>query len=366
MIQRLMKPLEQNLPDFQVALIIPTGIGAAIGGYGGDAMTLLPLFASICDTVITHPNVANAACFQTLPPNVLYVEGFALDRYFNGEWRLQAVRQNKIGILWDSGCAPEMKVLHENTVRAVSTVYGVAVVAWEDTDEAVQLELTRGTSGRSAGCIQNPKTLFNAADKLLQQGVEAIAVCCHMPDTDENTQEKTHTEDAYQAGIGVDPIAGLEAMISHCLVARYHLPVAHAPIFDWETAMPITDKHLDPKAASEFIVSTFLPCVLTGLAKAPRYVTASSPSTLPLTLCVDTLSALIVPTDALGSLPVLSCVQRDIPVLAVANNTTVMQATAAQLGLSSHVIPCHSYLEALGYLASLKQGITLPSHVFNL
>lgn len=340
---------------FHVALIIPTGIGASIGGFGGDAMTLLPLLASVCDMVVTHPNVANAACFQTLPGNVLYVEGYALDRFFEGRWHLQPIRQNRVGVILDAGIPPDMEMLHRNTIQAVETVYGVAINGTEKTEMPVSLEIVIGESGRSTGRINNPEVLLAAGQRLIDSGTEAIAVCCLMPEV-----PRSDLEADYQSGQGVDPIAGLEAMISHWMVSQLELPVAHAPVFDWETAQPVTDKLLDPRSASEFIVSTFLPCVLTGLAKAPQYTTAPSSGSLDITA----LSALIVPADALGSVPVFAALERKIPVLAVENNETVMAATAEALNIPQNsIIPCRTYLDALGHLIALKEGITVPQHM---
>jgi hypothetical protein len=84
-------------PDFTVAMVIPTGVGASQGGYGGDATVWMNLLASVCDTLVTHPNVANAAAFQALPSNALYVEGYGLDAFFKGDWGLCPVLAQRLG-----------------------------------------------------------------------------------------------------------------------------------------------------------------------------------------------------------------------------------------------------------------------------
>ena len=56
-----------NSPPFITAMIIPTGVGASIGGFGGDASPQMNALADVSDVFITHPNVANAAIFQNLP-----------------------------------------------------------------------------------------------------------------------------------------------------------------------------------------------------------------------------------------------------------------------------------------------------------
>lgn len=158
-------------------------------------------------------------------------------------------------------------------------------------------------------------------------------------------------------------------MISHLLVDRYQIPVAHAPVFDWERAHPVMDQSVDPRSASEFIVSTFLPCALTGLGHgAPQFI-PNTPGTLGLNdLTIDHLNALIVPVDAMGSVPVFACLERGIPIITIANNQTVMQANRHQLGMSTAnqlIYPCANYMEALGILHSLKHGTAIPPHIWS-
>ena len=50
------------------------------------------LLASVCDTLITHPNVVNASDINEMPANSLYVEGGALCRMLMGTAGLQPVR----------------------------------------------------------------------------------------------------------------------------------------------------------------------------------------------------------------------------------------------------------------------------------
>ncbi len=52
-----------NKYDFTAAFIVPTGVGATIGGYAGDASPCVNLISKICP-VITNPNTVNAAVFQ--------------------------------------------------------------------------------------------------------------------------------------------------------------------------------------------------------------------------------------------------------------------------------------------------------------
>ena len=64
----------ESIDQFNVVLLVPTGIGAEIGGHSGDAGPVARLLASACDNLITHPNVVNASDINELPENGLYVE----------------------------------------------------------------------------------------------------------------------------------------------------------------------------------------------------------------------------------------------------------------------------------------------------
>jgi len=62
-------------------LLIPTGIGARIGGFAGDALPVARTLAAAAERVITHPNVLNGASLFWPMGNVLYVEGYGLDQF---------------------------------------------------------------------------------------------------------------------------------------------------------------------------------------------------------------------------------------------------------------------------------------------
>src|SRR5690606_1249881 len=132
-----------------------------------------------------------------------------------------------------------------------------------------------------------------------------------------------------------------EAILSHWLVSQLQLPCAHSPVFSVEAALPELQTIVDSRAAAEYITPTFLPCVLTGLHKAPQFVNASAK---PEVLTIDDLDVLIVPGDALGGAPVLAALSRGIPVIAVAENHTACRVTPEHLE-HPNVIPARSYLE---------------------
>lgn len=348
-------------PPFIAGMIIPTGVGASIGGFAGDATPALNLLASVTDILITHPNVANAAVFQKLPDNALYVEGYGLDQFMQGHWGLRPVIQNKIGVVFDAAIEPGMRILHLNTINAVRSVYGVDIIGVIETEASVDVGCTITESGCSSGYLHNPEVILKACRTLQAQGATAIALCMQLPELSE-AELSEESEANYRNGSGVDPIGGIEGILSHLVVSELGIPCAHAPVFPWNKALPVTDEILDPRAAAEFIAPTFLPCVLTGLHRAPQF--ERLPETSRNTLTIADLSALVVPANALGGIPVLAALSRGIPVIAVEANQTVLSVdktlfNPAPARYRDLIRTAHSYEEAAGMLQALRLGLTM-------
>ena len=76
---------------YTAVLVVPTGVGAAIGGYAGDAMPVARAFSAVADRVVTHPNVMNGAQLYWPDSKLQYTEGFALDEFAAGRWGLRPV-----------------------------------------------------------------------------------------------------------------------------------------------------------------------------------------------------------------------------------------------------------------------------------
>jgi hypothetical protein len=351
---------------FVTVLVIPTGVGASIGGYAGDAAQAMTLLSSVSDVLITHPNVANAGVLSALPTNTWYVEGHALDQFFKGLWSLAPVRSNRVGLVFDARIATDMQILHHNVSRAVASVHGVALGPHVVTTTSLEMAMTLTAYGNSTGVLHNPQVLFDACQRLLETNqADAIALCTQLPDWDNPADEI-----AYEAGQGVDPIGGLEALLSHAVVERFRVPCAHAPVFTRAVAEPIYDRLINPKAAPEYIAPTFLPCVLQGLAKAPRYGQVAADTHMVASnnaaLTVKAVDALIVPANAVAGVPMQCAIDLGIPLIVVSNNTTVLndtpeavwgQSTCDQLRLNEQLITVASYAEATGIVQALKLGL---------
>ena len=332
--------------SFTVVLIVPTGVGAAIGGYAGDALPIARAVSSISDRLITHPNVLNGAQLYWSLDNTYYVEGYALDRFAAGNWGLRSVRQNKVGLLLDKGIEPELRLRHIQAADATRATLGLSLTDYVVTDAPLEVELRTAKSGASWGTIGNPGSLLRAADKLINQGgAEAIAVVARFPDDDDSIELQN-----YRHGAGVDCLAGAEAVISHLIVRNFGIPAAHAPALK-----PLAvDPNVSPRAAAEELGYTFLPCVLVGLSRAPQFVTQTS-SFSPGTIWSESVDAAIVPYSACGGSAILSFASSSTEIIAVTNNSTQINVPPEPLGIK--VTQVNSYLEALGILVARKAGI---------
>ncbi|WP_013322779.1 DUF3326 domain-containing protein [Gloeothece verrucosa] len=333
---------------FTVVLIVPTGIGATIGGYAGDALPVARAIASICDRLITHPNVLNGAQLYWNLPNTFYVEGYGLDQFAKGEWGLEPVHQNRIGLILDRAIEPELRLRHLQAADATRATLGLNLTDYVITDAPLEVELRMSESGASWGTIGNSGSLLRAAETLIQQArAEAIAVVARFPDDPDSEALQN-----YRYGGGVDALAGAEAVISHLIVRHLRIPAAHAPAL-----MPLPlDENISPRSAAEELGYTFLPCVLVGLSRAPQFVRKSAISFTSGTVWANDVDAVIIPADACGGSAILSFSQEKAQIIAVQENKTQMQVAPEALGIKA--IRVNSYIEALGLLVTLRAGIS--------
>lgn len=329
---------------FTVVFMVPTGIGAAIGGYAGDALPIVRAIAQISDQVITHPNVLNGAQLYWSLPNVFYVEGYGLDQFAAKHWGLRPVHQNRVGLILDQGIEPDLQLRHLQAAEAVKTTLGINIGEYVVTDTPLAVQLRTAPSGASWGTIGQPDSLLRAAETLMQKGnVNAIAVVARFPDDPEAEALAN-----YRQGQGVDALAGAEAIISHLIVREFQIPCAHAPAL---SPLP-ADPRVSPRAAAEELGYTFLPCVLVGLSRAPQF---THPPNSASDLTAEAVDAVVIPADAAGGSAVLSWSESPAQIIAVADNQTTMEVPPESLGIKT--IRVQSYLEALGVLVAQRSGI---------
>ena len=331
-------------------LVIPTGIGCAIGGYAGDGLPAARLLAAASGCLITHPNALNAAALYWSDPRIHYVEGWALNRFAAGDLALAPVASQRVGLLLDAGIEEELRLRHLQAAEACRASLGLSIGPVLSTDVPLEVCLSLGPSGVSSGRIGRPDALIRAGERLRQAGATAIAVVARFPD-DPGSEALA----SYRQGSGVDALAGAEAVISHLLSRQLGLPCAHAPAL-----APLSlDPRLDPLAAAEELGHTFLPCVLVGLSRAPDLIPLrpeSGPEPLgEAVIHPSRIGAVVAPAGALGGEAVLACAERGIPLIAVEGNPSLLEVSAGRLGLSA--IAAASYAEAAGLVLALREGL---------
>lgn len=312
------------------AFIVPTGIGASVGGYAGDAGAVARRFSKI-SKLLVNPNVVNAGGFSAINNNMFYVEGYSLDEFFKGNLNLIPSENNKIGIVFDKSIPQDVLNVHINTINAVKCVYGLDIFGYEITKEDVGVEFCIETSRISTGNVKNPETLLEASKKILNNGCNAIALVCMFDEPD--------NED-YSNGNGTDPVGGIEAILSHYISKELKIPCAHSPAFkDFQ----IYSNIVDARVASEYITPTFLPCILLGLSQAPMLSSNAG-------INIDELDYLVMPYNSLGSIPVFECLKRDIPIFAIEENKTVLNITKNKISPKIKIFK--SYDDCLKYIGS--------------
>jgi hypothetical protein len=334
---------------YTAVLLVPTGIGCAVGGYGGDALPVARALAGVVDRLITHPNVLNGASLYWPLPQGYYVEGYALDQFAAGRWGLQPVGRNRVGLILDAGIELDLLLRHIQVAQGARATLGLDLTDYVITDRPLEVQLAQTPSGASGGTVAPLDTLLRASDRLIHQGgATALAVVARFPDEPPDSPALQR----YRQGQGVDPIAGAEAMISHFLVRSRRVPCAHAPAL---SPLPL-DPSLSPRSAAEELGYTFLPCVLAGLSRAPQYLSLTpGASPPPGVITGDEVDVVITPASACGGAGLLHWASQGKLIIAVEENTTTLGVTPESLGMPA--VRVRSYLEALGYLAAHRAGV---------
>ncbi|GBG60703.1 hypothetical protein CBR_g12440 [Chara braunii] len=188
---------------YTVVMIVPTGVGATIGGYAGDALPVARTLASIADCLVTHPN---------------------------------------IGIVFDAGIEDDLRLRHLQVADAAQATLGLSLGDYIITDMPLQVEKwIDPRTGASTGRLGRPDSLMRAVRKLLEgDDIDAVAVVGRFPDDSVSDLEE------YRQGQGVDALAGVEAVISHMVVREFRVPCAHAPALQ-----PIPLEPVSPRSAAE-------------------------------------------------------------------------------------------------------------------
>lgn len=342
------KRTHENVGKFNAVLLIPTGIGADIGGHCGDGNAVARLIASACDTLITHPNVVNASDINEMTDNTLYVEGSILTRLLRGNIGLQSVKSNRLLMLMDEH---KEKLFNNEVVNAVSSARVTLGLDCDVHEMKNMIEsISRySKSGRAVGEINSLERILQVVGEH-KNDYDAIALSTFI-----KVPEHFHKEYFNDNDEMVNAWGGIEAMLTHSIAEVFNIPCAHSPMMTSKEVMNLELGIVDPRKAPETSSVTYLHCILKGLHKAPRIVPFDKGLTL------EDISCMIIPDGCIG-LPTLACLENDIPVIAVKENKNHMKNDLKQLPFKKNkLFIVDNYLEAIGIMASLKAGVSPES-----
>lgn len=344
-----------NNQSFNAVLLIPTGIGSSIGGHAGDANPVAKLLGSVCDTLITHPNVVNASDINELPVNGLYVEGSIISRLLMGTLGLQPVRANRVLTIVNKHNEKEFTDAVINSVNAARTSYGLDCPKVIELDPPVILESLYASSGRAVGRVTRIQTLIETLDKY-HRDYDAVALSTQI-----EMPFNYHTDYYTKRGDMINPWGGVEAIFTHSISSLYDIPAAHAPLDSSKEVASLKLGVVDPRMAAEVISEAYFLCVLKGLQRAPKIIKDIQHSVPAGVLTATDISCLVIPDGCIG-LPTLAALEQGIPVIAVRENKNIMQNELGALPWQSgqlHIVD--NYWEAAGVMSALKNGITPES-----
>ena len=350
------KRQSENTGRFNVAMLIPTGIGAAIGGHAGDATPVAQLMASVCDQLILHPNVVNASDINEMPANALYIEGSVLCRLIMGTVGIQPVRANQVLVLLHPHPDRVFTNLAMNAVNAARSSYGLNCPRVIEMDRPLVMRPDYTGSERAAGSVEGFENLCYLLDKYRGE-YDAIAIASVI-----STPLHYYSDYFWSDGDMVNPWGGVESMLTHTISSMYDKPSAHAPMLESQAVLDIETGVVDPRMAAEVISVSFLQCVLKGLQKSPRIIRDPEVMRDPGVLTARDISCLVIPDGCLG-LPTFAALEQGIPVIAVRENVNLMKNDLEALPWARgqlHIVD--NYWEAAGVLSAIRTGIE-PSAV---
>lgn len=334
-----------------VVSVIPTGIGCELGGYAGDAAPATNLLAAAADYLVTNPNAVNASNFISLADNVLYTEGLCIDLFMKGAVDLHVPYANKIGLVIEKSSPGQLDTVF-NVVNSVRAIYGVDIHDYVITDAPIGSHCVENSSGAYVGTVDRPDVLFEACDRLIRKGCNAIVITTNIQDLPPDNYVK------HFLGEYPNPLGGVEAVISHLIVNRFQVPAAHAPMINCKE-LELEHDIVDARGAGEMASVSGLACTLIGLRRAPQISRERSfhPADV---VNVRNVLALVSPASSLGGIPAIYANKHGIPIVAVHENGTILEVPGEKLGLNN-VIEVGNYVEAAGALLALKKGIALQS-----
>ncbi len=340
---------------FNAVFLVPTGIGAEIGGHAGDSTPAARVLAAACDTLITHPNVVNASDINEMPDNALYVEGSAIARLMMGTAGLRRVRSNRVLVIMDDH---EIELFANDAINSVSAAratYGLDCPKVVKLDPPLRMTANFMESGRAAGDIQGLERILAVLDEN-RGGYDAAAIASVI-----DVDDAYHEAYFHSSGEMINPWGGVEAMLTHALTMLHEIPAAHSPMLESHKVANFDFGLVDPRLAAEAVSLTFVQCMLKGLHRAPRIVTDPEAMREAGVLTAADVSCLVIPDKCVG-LPTLAALEQAIPVIAVRENDNLMRNDLTALPWAPgqlHMV--ENYWEAVGVMTALRAGIAPDS-----
>lgn len=335
---------------FNAVMLIPTGINCEIGGHAGDATPTARLLASMCDTLIIHPNVVNASDINELPENCLCVEGSVLCRLLMGTVGLQKVHANRVLCLVEEHEIPALTDATINAFSAARATLGLNCAGVLRLENPCAVVIEFATSGRASGRIGGLDNLV-ALLRERRDSYDAVAIVTTMR-TGAGLEQITRD---YYLLDTINPWGGVEAMLTHTLSMLLDVPTMHSPMAD--TPDPLDFGLVDPRKASEVVSRTYTHCILKGLHRSPRIITDRAMFGKSGVMSAEDIHCLVIPEGCLG-LPILAALEQGIPVIAVRENANLMKNDLEKLPFrDGQYFLADNYLEAAGVLAALKAGV---------
>lgn len=343
----------EHMDHFNAVLLVPTGIGAELGGHSGDAGPVSRLLGGACDCLITHPNVVNASDINELPANGLYVEGSVIARLLMGTVGLQRVRSNRVLVVVDEHEDEFFFDASVNSVSAARAALGLDCPLVVRMRDKVKMQAVYAQSGRAIGKIDHLERLVDLL-QCYQGQYDAVALSSMI-----DVPSEFHSE-YFEQNEMVNPWGGVEAMLTHAVSLLLDVPSAHSPMMSSKEVMDLDVGIVDPRKSAEAVSTTFLHCILKGLAYSPRLVPGVPLHGSPGLLTAADVSCLVVPQGCIG-LPTLAALEQGIPVIAVRNkNCLTNRLEDLPFGVGKLFV-VDNYLEAVGVMCALKSGVALDT-----
>jgi hypothetical protein len=350
------RPIE-NTSEFNAVLLVPTGIGASVGGHAGDAGPISRLLASFCDNLITHPNVVNASDLNEMTENTLYAEGSVITRLLMGTIGLQKVRSNRVLTVVEKH--PTDALFINGAINAVNAARAAGGLDCSDIlilDQSMRLIAEYSPSGRAVGRVEGLESLI-AHLNAYRGRYDAIAISSII----KIPSRALHKQYFESHGTMINPWGGVEAIFTHAISSLFDVQSAHSPMIEDQLVSNMDVGVVDARQAAEAISFTYMHCILKGLQRAPRIVTDMDTMRRSDILTAANISCLVIPDGCIG-LPTLAALEQGMTVIAVRENTNIMRNDLSVLPWASNqLIMAETYLEALGVMAALKKGIAVDT-----